>query len=144
MERWLIFHLFGDRALFIKQTDKSLQTERALNTKLCTSSINTPWPFQMKGWQSSTKEGGEQFFALLMRYRGFWLCRKQDTIETSENTRVDSWLHIFLSFPFTTSFHLLISPSVPQTKDTFCLLCAWTPPPLIFSCLSMPSSQYKQ
>lgn len=72
-----------------------------------------------------------------------WLCRKQDTIETSESTRADSWLHIFPSFPFTTSFHLLISPSVPQTKDTFCLLCAWTPPPLIFSCLSMPSSQCK-
>lgn len=45
-----------------------------------------------------------------------------------KHQREDSWLHIFLSFLFTTSFHLLISPSVPQTKATFCSLCGWGPP----------------
>ena len=30
----LIFHLFGDRPPLIKQTDKSLQTERTLKSKV--------------------------------------------------------------------------------------------------------------
>lgn len=71
-----------------------------------------------------------------------WLLRKQNTMKTAENSREGSWLHIFLSFLlFTTSFHLLISSSVPQTKDTLCLLCGWGPP--MFNCLSVPSLEHK-
>lgn len=90
-------------------------------------------PHDLSRWKNNNshllREEGEKSYVLFTGFRGHLVMLKTKYNGNCRKPyREESWLHIFLSFLFTTIFHLLISPSVPQTKATFCLLCGWGPP----------------
>ena len=84
----LIFHLFGDRPPLIKQTDKSLQTERILKSKVVYFFSWYPMTFQDERIiiviHPEKKEQSSMCY--LQSLEVTWLCRKQNTKETAEST----------------------------------------------------------
>ena len=83
-----IFHLFGDRPPLIKQTDKSLQTERTLKSKVVYFFNWYPMTFQDERIiiviHPEKKEKSSMCY--LQSLEVTWLRRKQNTKETAEST----------------------------------------------------------